>query len=204
MTLFYFIDRLSMFTGKAFAWSIIVLTFGGCYEVFMRYVMGAPTGWAYDMSYIMYGTLFLMAGPYALSRNAHVRGDVVYRLWPPRVQAAIDGTLHIVFLLPAVSAMIYQGTQFAVQSWGYGETSIFSPVGIPIYPLKTLIPVAGVLLLLQGIAEVARCVQCMRDGQWPPRMADVEETETALLHQKEQLEDGPDAGLPGQSGGTRS
>lgn len=186
MSFFYFIDRLSMYTGKAFAWCILILTLGGSYEVFVRYVLNAPTGWAYDMSYIMYGALFLMAGPYALSRNAHVRGDVVYRLLPQRVQAGIDLVLHVIFLLPAVSAMIYQGWIYARESWGYWEKSIFSPMGIPIYPLKTLIPIVGVILLLQGFAEAARCVRCLRDGKWPPRMKDVEETETAILHQEEE------------------
>jgi len=186
MSFFYFIDRLSMYTGKAFAWCILILTLGGSYEVFVRYVLNAPTGWAYDMSYIMYGALFLMAGPYALSRNAHVRGDVVYRLMPYRVQAGIDLVLHVIFLLPAVSAMIYQGWLYAQESWSYWETSIFSPMGVPIYPLKTLIPIAGVILLLQGIAESARCVRCLRDGKWPPRMKDVEETESEMIKKEEE------------------
>jgi TRAP-type mannitol/chloroaromatic compound transport system permease small subunit len=185
MQYLYFVDRLSMFTGKAFAWCIIILTLGGSYEVFVRYLLNAPTGWAYDMSYIMYGALFLMAGPYTLSRDGHVRGDVVYRLFPQRVQAGIDLVLHIIFLLPAIGAMIYQGTQYAQESWSYMETSIFSPMGIPIYPLKTLIPVVGVLLFLQGTAEVTRCLWCLKHGWWPQRLRDVEETETAIIHQKE-------------------
>lgn len=185
MQYLYFVDRLSMFTGKAFAWCIIILTLGGSYEVFVRYLLNSPTGWAYDMSYIMYGALFLMAGPYALSRDGHVRGDVVFRLFPQRVQASIDMTLHIIFLLPAVAAMMYQGTMYAQESWGYMETSIFSPMGIPIYPLKTLIPIAGLLLFLQGTAEVTRCLWCLKHGYWPQRLRDVEETETAIMHQKE-------------------
>ncbi len=185
MQYLYFVDRLSMFTGKAFAWCIIILTLGGSYEVFVRYLLNSPTGWAYDMSYIMYGALFLMAGPYTLSRDGHVRGDVVYRLFPQRVQAGIDLTLHIIFLLPAIGAMIYQGTTYAQESWTYMETSIFSPMGIPIYPLKSLIPLVGVLLFLQGTAEVTRCVWCLKHGWWPQRLRDVEETETAIMHQKE-------------------
>ncbi|MBK1668585.1 hypothetical protein CKO28_11125 [Rhodovibrio sodomensis] len=185
MQYLYFVDRLSMFTGKAFAWCIIILTLGGSYEVFVRYLLNAPTGWAYDMSYIMYGALFLMAGPYTLSRDGHVRGDVVYRLFPQRVQAAVDMVLHLIFLLPAVCAMIYHGSLYARESWGYMEMSIFSPMGIPIYPLKTLIPVVGVLLFLQGTAEVTRCVWCIKHGYWPQRLRDVEETETAIMHQKE-------------------
>jgi TRAP-type mannitol/chloroaromatic compound transport system permease small subunit len=185
MQFLYFVDRLSMFTGKAFAWCIIILTLGGSYEVFVRYLLNAPTGWAYDMSYIMYGALFLMAGPYTLSRDAHVRGDVVYRLFPQRVQAGVDLFLHIIFLLPGVGAMMYQGTQYAQESWGYMETSIFSPMGIPIYPLKTLIPICGAMLFLQGIAEATRCVWCLKHGYWPQRLRDVEETETAIMHQQE-------------------
>lgn len=185
MQFLYFIDRLSMFTGKAFAWCIIILTLGGSYEVFVRYLLNAPTSWAYDMSYIMYGALFLMAGPYALSRDGHVRGDVVYRLFPQRVQASIDLVLHIIFLLPGIGAMMYQGAIYAQESWTYWETSIFSPAGIPIYPLKTLIPIAGLILFMQGIAEVTRCVWCIQHGYWPPRLRDVEETETAVLHQQE-------------------
>lgn len=186
MSFFYFIDRLSMFTGKAFAWCILILTLGGAYEVFVRYLLNAPTGWAYDMSYIMYGALFLMAGPYTLSRDGHVRGDVVYRLMPERWQAGIDLVLHIIFLLPGVAAMMYQGMLYARESWGYWETSIFSPMGVPIYPLKTLIPLAGLILFLQGFAEAARCVHCLKVGHWPTRLRDVEETEAQILHREQE------------------
>ncbi len=199
MQYLYFVDRLSMFTGKAFAWCIIVLTLGGSYEVFVRYLLNSPTGWAYDMSYIMYGALFLMAGPYTLSRDGHVRGDVVYRLFPQRVQAGIDLVLHLIFLLPALGAMMYQGTQYAEQSWGYMETSIFSPMGIPIYPLKTLIPIAGLLLFLQGTAEVTRCVWCLKHGWWPQRLRDVEETETAIMHQQQSQGAADEAGAGDRS-----
>jgi len=186
MQFMYFIDRLSMFTGKAFAWCILILCLGGSYEVFVRYLLNAPTGWAYDMSYIMYGALFLMAGPYTLSRDGHVRGDVVVRLLPQRWQAGIDLTLHIIFLLPAVSAMMYQGTLYALESWRYMETSIFSPMGIPVYPLKTLIPLAGLLMFLQGLAESVRCVRCLRDGVWPERQKDVEETEEQIMRKEQE------------------
>src|ERR671918_3193499 len=100
----FFIDSLSAWVGKSFAWLILVLTFGVSYEVFVRYALRAPTSWAYDVSYIMYGALFLMAGAYTVSRDGHVRADVVYRLWPPRVQASIDLVLFILFYFPAVLA----------------------------------------------------------------------------------------------------
>ena len=176
-----FVDKLSMWVGHAFAWSILILTLGICYEVFVRYVLRAPTGWSYDVGYMMYGALFLMAGAYTLSRNGHVRGDVVYRLWPPRAQAAVDAVLYVIFFMPAALALIYSGWRFAAQSWRFKVVSVFSPAGVPVYPLKTLIPLAGVLLVLQGLAEIVRCWQCLRTGEWPRRLHDVEELEKQIL-----------------------
>jgi TRAP-type mannitol/chloroaromatic compound transport system permease small subunit len=183
-----FIDRLSMWTGKTFAWCIIILTFGVSYEVFVRYVLRAPTTWSYDISYMMYGALFLMAGAYTVSRNGHVRGDFLYRLWPPRVQATIDMILFLIFYLPGVCALIYAGVHFSRMSWRFGEVSVFSPANIPIFPMKTLIPIAGVLLLLQGLSEILRCIECIRAGEWPARLQDGEEMETAILHHQEDEE----------------
>jgi TRAP-type mannitol/chloroaromatic compound transport system permease small subunit len=182
-----FIDSLSTWVGKAFAWLILVLTFGVSYEVFVRYVLNAPTTWAFDVSYITYGALFLMAGPYALSRNGHVRGDVLYRFWRPRVQATMDLTLYFIFFLPAVLAFMYSGWGYAAMSVRFKEVSIFSPAGVPVFPLKALIPITGVFLLLQGIAEIIRCVLCIRSGQWPQRLRDVEETEALLAREKQAL-----------------
>lgn len=183
--LIYGIDQLNKSVGHAFAWCIIILTFGTSYEVFVRYILNDPTSWAFDLSYIMYGALFIMAGAYTLSRNGHVRGDVIYRLWPERVQAGLDLVLYFLFFFPGVVALVIAG-------WGYGtdalrllEVSVNSPIGVPIWPLKMLIPVAGVLLTLQGIAEVLRCVLCLKTGKWPQRLHDVEEMETALMHQRE-------------------
>ena len=181
--LIYGIDQLSRMVGHAFAWCIIILTFGTCYEVFVRYVLDNPTSWAFDMSYLMYGGLFFMAGAYALSRNAHVRGDFIYRLWRPRVQGIIELTLYILFFYPGVLALMYAG-------WGYGheaerirEVSVNSPIGIPVWQMKLLIPFGAGLLAIQGIAEVLRCILCIRDNRWPPRLHDVEELEDVLTEQ---------------------
>jgi len=189
-----FIDTLSMWTGKAFAWLILVLTLGVSYEVFVRYVLGAPTTWAFDFSYITYGALFLMAGAYTLSRNGHVRADVLYRFWKPRMQASMDLALYILFFLPAVLAFIYSGWNYAAMSIRFKEVSIFSPAGIPVFPLKTLVPLTGILLLLQGIAEIIRCIICIRVGVWPKRLHDVEETESIIL--QEQKLHAEQAGIP--------
>ena len=180
----FFIDSLSTWVGKAFAWLILVLTFGISYEVFVRYALRAPTTWAFDFSYINYGALYLMAGAYTLARNGHVRADVVYRLLSPRQQAGMDLTLYILFFLPAVLALMFAGWPYAFQSIGFREVSIFSPAGIPIFPLKTLIPLAGVFLLLQGVAEIIRCILCIRSGAWPQRLHDVEETESVILQEQ--------------------
>jgi len=196
----FFIDSLSTWVGKAFAWLILVLTFGVSYEVFVRYVLRAPTTWAFDISYITYGAMFLMAGAYTLSRNGHVRGDVIYRFWRPRVQATLDLALYIVFFLPAVGAWIYSGWGYARMSVLYKEVSIFSPAGVPVFPLKALIPVAGVLLLVQGVAEIIRCILCIRSGRWPQRLHDVEEIESAILREKEYLAEHGEPGAPGRQG----
>ena len=191
----FFIDRLSAWTGKAFGWCILIMTFATTYEVIVRYVFRAPTSWAFDISYIMYGTLFMMAGGYALSRNSHVRGDFVYRLWPPRVQAGIELTLFFLFFYPGVLALIYAGIFYAAESWSYrpfgptgpiGEISINSPAGVPVFPLKTILPIASFILFLQGVAETIRCVQCIKTGQWPQRLGDVEELEKVLAEKHQQ------------------
>lgn len=190
----HFIDSLSAWVGKAFAWCILVLTFATSYEVFVRYALRAPTNWAFDMSYIMYGTLFMMAGAYTLSRDAHVRGDVIYRLWPPRVQATIELVLYILFFFPGILALIYAGIAYAAESWSYmpfgpegrrGEISINSPAGVPIAPLKTILPLAAFFLFLQGLAECGRCYLCLKHGQWPARAQDVEELEKQLIAEAE-------------------
>lgn len=182
----FFIDELSTWVGKAFAWLILVLTLGVSYEVFVRYVLRAPTTWAFDISYITYGAMFLMAGAYTLSRNGHVRADVVYRLWSPRTQATMDLVLYILFFLPAIAALMYSGWNYADMSVRFREVSIFSPAGVPVFPLKALIPATGVLLFLQGVAEVIRCVLCIRTGRWPQRLHDVEETESLIIREHQQ------------------
>lgn len=174
------IDRFSMAVGHAFAWCILILTLGTSYEVFMRYVMNDPTSWAYDMSYILYGALFIMSGAYALSRNAHVRGDVFFRLLRPRLQASIELVLYFIFFYPGVTALIIAGYGYAHDSFGYTEVSVNSPVGVPIWQLKALIPLAGIMLFIQGIAQVIRCILCIKTGQWPQQLHDVEELEDVL------------------------
>lgn len=180
------IDRLTAWFGKAFAWCILIMTFGTAYEVFVRYVLNAPTSWAFDLSYSMYGALFMIGGAYTLARNGHVRGDFLYRLWSPRTQARVEMILYFVFFFPGVLALIFAGWKYASRSIGYGEVSINSPAGMPVYHLKTIIVVAGVLLLLQGIAQVLRCLQCIRTGQWEEAEDDVEELEQILLNRAQE------------------
>ncbi|MDH3407680.1 MAG: TRAP transporter small permease subunit [Gammaproteobacteria bacterium] len=181
--LIYGIDQLSRMVGHAFAWCILILTFGTSYEVFVRYVLNNPTSWAFDMSYLLYGALFFMSGAYTLSRNGHVRGDFIYRMWRPRTQGYIELTLYILFFYPGVLALCYAGWSYGFEALRIREVSVNSPVGIPIWQLKFLIPFGAGLLALQGFAEVLRCIQCIRDNQWPPRLHDVEELEDVLAQQ---------------------
>ena len=176
------IEGLSQWVGKAFGWCILILTLSVSYEVFVRYVLNAPTVWAFDMMVQMYGALFLMAGAYALAQDAHVRGDVLYRLFPVRWQARIDFLLYIIFFFPGMIALFWYGWEIASDSWRYKEVSWNSPARIQIYFFKTLIPVAGFLLMLQGVAEMMRCWMAMKNGHWLERLNDVRETEDMLMH----------------------
>jgi len=175
------IESLSQWVGKAFGWCILILTLSVSYEVFVRYVLNSPTVWAFDMMVQMYGALFLMAGAYTLAQDAHVRGDVLYRLFSVRWQARVDFLLYIIFFFPGMIALFWYGWEIASDSWRYKEVSWNSPARIQIYFFKTLIPVAGVLLMIQGLAEMARCWIAMKTGKWPERIADVKETEDLLI-----------------------
>jgi len=179
-----FADRLSAWFGKAFAWLILVMAIGVGYEVLVRYGLSSPTSWAFDLSYITYGTLFMMGGAYTLSRGGHVRGDFLYRLWKPRTQARVELVLYFLFFFPGVLALIISGWKYAERSWRYLEVSVNSPAGIPIFQFKTVIVVAGILLFLQGIAQVFRCVICIRTGEWVVAAEDIEETEVRLARER--------------------
>ena len=176
-----FIDRVSTWVGQAFSWLIVVLTFFVSWEVFSRYALDAPHAWAFDAMAMLYGTLFMMAGAYTLSKNGHVRGDVLYGFFRPRTQATIDLTLYIVFFLPGVFALTYAGYFYAAESWAINEHSNVTADGPPVYPFKTIIPIAGAFLFAQGIVEIVRCVICLKEGEWPSRIQDVEEVDVEKL-----------------------
>ncbi|MDO8881612.1 MAG: TRAP transporter small permease subunit [Pseudotabrizicola sp.] len=178
-----FADQLSAWFGKTFGWLIILMTFGMAYEVLVRYAFNRPTPWALDLSFIMYGTIFMMGGAYTLSRGGHVRGDFIYRTWRPQTQALVDLVLYILFFFPGILALVFTGWKYSSRSWGYAEVSVNSPAGIPIYQFKSVMVVAGILLLIQGLAQVFRCIICMRTGVWMQADEDVEETEQLLIKQ---------------------
>jgi len=187
----YAVDLLSRTVGHAFAWCLMILTLGTSYEVVVRYFFNAPTSWAFDFSYLMYGAMFYMAGAYTLSRGGHVRADMFYRLWRPRTQAMVEFVLYIVFFFPGVLALVIAGSHYGYDSMRIFESSVNSPAGVPIWPLKMLIPFGAGLLALQGVAEVLRCVICLRNNEWPARLHDVEELEKQILEEharKEALE----------------
>jgi TRAP-type mannitol/chloroaromatic compound transport system permease small subunit len=187
-SLIHSIESLNIWIGRAFGWCILILTLSVSYEVFVRYVLNAPTVWAFDMMVQMYGALFLMAGPYALAQDTHVRADVIYRLIPVRWQARIDFLLYLLFFFPGMLALFWFGAEIASDSWRYQEVSWNSPARIQIYYFKTLIPVAGGLLIVQGISECMRCILAMRTNTWLPRKEDVQETEDLLKGQATKFE----------------
>ena len=184
----YTVEGLSLWIGRAFGWCIMILTFSVSYEVFVRYALNSPTVWAFDMMVQMYGALFLMAGPYALAQDAHVRGDVLYRLFSVRWQARVDFILYVLFFFPGMLALFWFGWEIASDSWRYKEVSWNSPARIQIYFFKTLIPLAGALFIIQGIGECMRCILAMKNNSWPERHEDSRETEDILTGQAQGLE----------------
>ncbi len=169
------IDQVSYWSGKAFAWLIVALMFVVCVEVFKRYILNAPTAWIFDLNNFLYGTLFMMTGAYTLAAAGHVRADFVYIYMRPRAQAALDLALYFLFFIPGILGLIYAGYDYAALSWRIGEHSTVTAEGPPIYHFKSVIPIAGALVMLQGLAEIVRCVECLRTGAWPARLEDVEE-----------------------------
>lgn len=170
-----FVDRVSTWCGKASSWLIILLTAIVCVEVFKRYILNAPTAWMFDANTMIYGTLFMMCGAYTLAQNGHVRGDFLYGSMKPRTQASFDLALYIIFFLPGIAALVYAGWDFAHTSWVIREHVSDTADGPLLYPFKAVIPIAGTLVLLQGIAEIVRCVVCLKNGEWPERLKDAEE-----------------------------
>jgi len=188
--LLLFVDKVSTWAGQAFSWIIVLLTLHVTWEVYSRYVLDHPRAWAFDAMIMMYGTLFMMAGAYTLAKDSHVRGDMIYGFFTPRGQAALDLVLYIVFFIPGVVALVWAGYGYAADSWRIDEHSNITSEGPPVYPFKTVIPVAGALILVQGIVEIIRCIICLKEGDWPSREEDVEEVDVdklkAELHVKDE------------------
>jgi len=187
------VDKISTWVGHAFSFLIVALTLLVTWEVFSRYALDNPHAWAFDAMNMLYGTLFMMAGAYTLAKNGHVRGDVLYGFFQPRTQASWDLLLYIVFFIPGVIALTYAGYFYAAESWAINEHSNVTADGPPVYPFKTVIPVAGAFLLVQGSVEIIRCVICIRQGAWPSREEDVEEVDVEEL-KKMVHADGAEAG----------
>ena len=188
-SLLLYVDKVSTWVGQAFSWLIVGLTLLISWEVFSRYALDHPHAWAFDVMIMMYGTMFMMAGAYTLAKNGHVRGDVLYGFFPPRLQAGLDLTLYLLFFLPGVIAFCWAGYIYAGESWAIREGSNITADGPPYYPIKTIIPIAGVFILMQGIVEIIRCVICLREGAWPSRVADVEEVDVDKLKQMVHVQD---------------
>ena len=185
-----FIDKVSSCVGQLFSWLIVGLTFLISWEVFSRYVLNHPNPWSFDLMIMMYGSAFMMAGAYTLAKNGHVRGDVLYGFFPPRLQAFLDLILYFVFFIPGVIALVWAGYTYAAESLAINEHSTLTANGPPLYPFKMVIPISGILLLVQGCVEIVRCVICLQQGEWPARVKDVEEVDVdklkAMVHVSDQ------------------
>ena len=187
--LFLFVDKVSTWVGHTFSWLIMALTLMITWEVFSRYVLDHPHPWAFDVMIMMYGSMFMMSGAYTLSKNGHVRGDVLYGFFPPRLQAGLDLALYILFFIPGVFALAWAGYNFAAESWAINEHSNVTANGPPVSPFKTVLPLAGAFLLVQGVVEIIRCVMCLQTGQWPKRADDVEEVDVDKLKEMVHVKD---------------
>jgi TRAP-type mannitol/chloroaromatic compound transport system permease small subunit len=187
--LLFFVDKISSWIGQIFAWLILALTLLISWEVFARYVLNTPNPWAFDLMIMMYGTVIMMAGAYTLAKNGHVRGDVLYGFFPPRLQAGLDLLLYFVFFIPGVVALVWAGYTYAAESWAINEHSTLTASGPPLYPFKTIIPISGALLLMQGFVEIIRCIICLKQGEWPAREKDVEEVDVEKLKEMVQAPD---------------
>ena len=187
--LLLFIDKVSTGVGQFFSWLIVALTLMISWEVFSRYFLDNPHAWAFDVMSMMYGSLFMMAGAYTLSKNGHVRGDVLYGFFPPRLQAWFDLILYFLFFIPGVFALAYAGYGFAADSWAINEHSNVTANGPPVYPFKTILPIAGAFLLAQGIVEIVRCIVCIQQGEWPKRGDDVDEVDVEKLKEMVNVKD---------------
>jgi TRAP-type mannitol/chloroaromatic compound transport system permease small subunit len=194
------VDRLSTAVGKAFAWLIVALTLLITWEVLSRKLLSSSHPWTFDAQMMMYGVLFMMAGAYTLAKNGHVRGDVLYGFFPPRLQAAIDLVLYVFFFVPGSAAMVYAGYIYAAESWAIREHSTITVDGPPLYPFKAFIPIAGALILLQGVVEIIRCVVCLRRGEWPSRQEDVQEVNVKELKEMVHVTDEDIAALAPAAG----
>jgi len=187
--LLLFVDKVSTWVGHAFSFCIVGLTLLVSWEVFSRYALDRPHAWVFDVMIMLYGTLFMMAGAYTLAKNGHVRGDVIYGFFTPRAQAAVDLTLYILFFLPGVIALTWAGYTYAAESWAIKEGSNITAGGPPYYPFKTVIPVAGAIVLVQGVVEIIRCVICLKQGEWPTREVDVQEVDVDELKEMVHVKD---------------
>ena len=187
--LLLFIDKVSTWIGQFFSWLILALTLMISWEVFSRYFLDNPHAWAFDVMSMMYGSLFMMAGAYTLSKNGHVRGDVLYGFFPPRLQAWFDLILYFLFFIPGVFALAYAGYGFAADSWAINEHSNVTANGPPVYPFKTILPIAGAFLLAQGLVEIVRCIVCIKQGEWPKRGDDVDEVDVEKLKEMVNVKD---------------
>ena len=168
------IDSISEWSGRIAAWLVIPLIGVMSWEILVRKV-AQPTFWAFDLSYMLYGALFMLGAAYTLYRGSHIRTDFLYQTWPVKVQASVDGFCYLFLFFPGMAIFLWLSTDWAILSWERQERAMASAWMPALYPLKTVLPVAIALLLLQGVAEFLKCVYALRHGEWLTKQRSIEE-----------------------------
>ena len=161
------IDRFSLWTGRIVCWLTVPLIGAMVYEIFMRYAFTAPTMWAYDISRMLYGALFMLGAGYGLFRGVHIRADFIYRNWSARAQGMVDGILYVLFYFPGLIVFLWMSTDFAYESWIRLERGMDTAWMPFVFPIKTVLPIGVLFLMIQGVSELLKCIYAATKGRWP-------------------------------------
>lgn len=162
-----FIDSLSLWSGRIVCLLLIPMMFSMVYEIFMRKMFIAPTLWAYDISRMACGAMFMLGAAYGLMRGVHIRADFLYRLASDRWQAIMDTALYILFYFPSLFFFLFISYEYAFKAWSRGELSMDTAWMAPVGPIKSAIPIGCLLLIIQGVSELLKCHYAIQKNRWP-------------------------------------
>ena len=158
------LDAVTRAVGRVVAWLIIPMVASLVYEVTARYVFDAPTVWAYDMTYMLYGTFFMLGSAWTLQRGGHIRTDSFYGEWSPRTRAIVDAICYLLLFLPAMAVFLKLGAEYFWKSFQQNERIVTSPWLPIVWPFKLVMPVTALLLILQGVSELIKSLRVIAKG----------------------------------------